>query len=164
VCGWPPQAGNYQPDTGRSQSRQVGIVRTPWQGSITGHFGDDPAALNGYYQLGRAEVVDIGGYLCGHRLWAKVSSAEGGLAPTGTVVAEGTVAEEPFELFVSMSSDLARAIVRGSLGGRPVSLDMTRHEPPAPALIVGEYSGPHPFLALVVGVVMHFLMNAGEQA
>ena len=134
---------------------RLGIVRMPSQGVMTGRFGDDVLRLDGYFQLGLPELADIGGRLCGHRIQAKVSLAEGGLGPV-TVVAEGTIGEEPFELFVSLSDDLAQAKVRGLLGGRPVSLDVTGDEASI-MRVVGEYSAQHPFLALVVRVVLHFL-------
>jgi hypothetical protein len=72
------------------------------------------------------------------------------------VVAEGTVGETPFELFAAFSEDLKRAVVRGSVGGRPVSLDATRDDPAAAVRIIGAYLGEPLLLALVVGAVIHF--------
>ena len=62
------------------------------------------------------------------------------LGATSTVIAEGNLDEEPFELFASLSDDLARVVVRGSFGGRSVSLDATAEEPSA-VRVVGEFSG-----------------------
>ena len=61
-----------------------------------------------------------------------------------------------FELFASLSDDLTMAVVRGSLGGRTVSLDATTDEP-STVRVVGEFSGPLPLLALIVNVLVHFL-------
>jgi hypothetical protein len=142
-------------------------LRTPggWSlGIITGRFGDDPVKLRGYFHLGLrylADQTDIDGELCGNSLRATVSAADGGLGSTSAVVAEGTLGEEAFELFSALSDDLTKAVVRGSFGGRTVALDATRQEPaevrPAEVRIVGEYAGPLPFLAVIVGVVVHFL-------
>jgi hypothetical protein len=132
----------------------------PLPGIITGRFGGVPFKLKGYFRLGpdylfqEAEVI---GDLCGQGFRAEVSAAEGGLGSTSTVVAEGTLGEEPFELFGAVSGDSARAVVRGSLGGRPVSLDATRHRPSERLRIVGDYSGPPPLLGLIVGTVAYFL-------
>jgi hypothetical protein len=87
------------------------------------------------------EQADISGDLCGQNLRAKVSPANGGLGSTDAVVAEGALGEELFELFVAFSDDLGRAVVRGSLGGRRVSLDAITDGPSA-LRIVGEYLGP----------------------
>ncbi len=65
-------------------------------------------------------------------------------------------AEETFELFAGLSGDLTRALVRGSFGGRPVSLDVTHNEPAA-VRIVGDFVGPLPLLVLMMGTVLHFL-------
>jgi hypothetical protein len=131
--------------------------RTP--GIIRGRVGDDLLNLAGSFLLGPRYVLeeaDISGDLCGQNLRAKVSAADGGLGATSTVVADGNLGEEPFELFASLSDDLARGVVRGSLGGRTVSLDATTEEPSA-VRVVGEYSGPLPLLALIVNVLVHFL-------
>ena len=128
-------------------------------GIITGRVGDDPVKLEGYFQLGPRylfDEADIAGDLCGQSLRAKVSAAGGGPGSTNAVVAEGAVGEEPFELFAALSDDLTKAVVRGSLGGRPVCLDATAEEPSA-VRVVGEYSGPLPLLTLIVGVIVHFL-------
>lgn len=128
-------------------------------GIITGRFGEDHLKLKGYFQLSPRywfEQAEILGDLCGQGLRAEVSAAAGGLGSTSTVVAEGTLGEDTFELFAALSGDSARALVRGSFGGRPVSLDATRDEPSA-VRIVGEYAGPLPLLALTVGTVAYFL-------
>ncbi len=52
------------------------------------------------------EEADISGDLGGHNLRAKVTSADGGTGATSTVVAEGKLGEEPFELFASLSNGL----------------------------------------------------------
>ena len=131
----------------------------PLPGIITGNFGDSPFKLKGYFQRGSHylfEQAEIIGDLCGQLLRVEVSAAEGGLGSTGTVVAEGTLGEETFELFAALSGDLTRAVVRGSFGGRPVSLDVTRNRPAA-ARIVGHYAGPPALLALMVGTVVYFV-------
>jgi hypothetical protein len=115
--------------------------------------------LKGYFLRGPHyffEQAEIIGDLCGQGLRAEVSAAEGGLGSTSTVVAEGTLGEETFELFAALSGDLTRAVVRGAFAGRPVSLDVTHHEPAA-VRIVGDYVGPLPLLALMVGTVLYFL-------
>jgi hypothetical protein len=86
-----------------------------------------------------------------------VSAADGGLGTTSAVVAEGTLGEAPFELFAALSDDGKRAIVRGSVGGQPVSLDATGDDPAASVCIVGTYIGEPALLALVLGVIIHFL-------
>ncbi len=137
-------------------------LRTPAARSqviVTGRFGDDPVKLRGYFQLGPrylAEQADVDGELCGDSLRATISAADGGLGSTSAVVAEGTLGEEPFELFSALSDDLTKAVVRGSFGGRTVALDATRQEA-TEVLVVGEYTGPLPLLAVIVGVVVHFL-------
>jgi hypothetical protein len=128
-------------------------------GIMWGRVGDDPVKLEGSFLLGPRyllEEADISGDLGGHNLRAKVTSADGGTGATSTVVAEGNLGEEPFELFASLSDDLTSAVVRGSLGGRTVSLDATTDEPSA-VRVVGEFSGPLPLLALIVNVLVHFL-------
>ena len=128
-------------------------------GVIRGRVGDDPVKLEGSFLLGPRyllEEADISGDLAGHNLRAKVAPADGGTGATSTVVAEGNLGEEPFELFASLSDDLTTAVVRGSLGGRTVSLDATTDEPSA-VRVVGEFSGPLPLLALIVNVLVHFL-------
>ena len=131
--------------------------RTP--GIIRGRVGDDRVNLEGSFLLGPRyllEEADISGDLCGQQLRAKVSAADGGLGATSTVIAEGNLDEEPFELFASLSDDLARVVVRGSFGGRSVSLDATAEEPSA-VRVVGGFRGPLPLLALIVNVLVHFL-------
>jgi hypothetical protein len=128
-------------------------------GIIRGRVGDDPLRLDGVFLLGPRyllEEADIAGDLCGHSFRAKVSTADGGIGATSTVVAEGNLGEQPFELFASLSDDFARALVRGSLGGHAVWLDATSEEPSA-VRVVGGYSGPLPLLALIVNVLVHFL-------
>ena len=130
-------------------------------GIIRGRVGDDPVKLEGSFLLGARyllEEADISGDLGGHNLRAKVASADGGIGATSTVVAEGKLAEEPFS-YSPLSDDLTRAIVRGSLGGRTVSLDATTDEPSA-VRVVGEFSGPLPLLALI-GNVLGALCRGG---
>jgi len=133
---------------------------SPSPGTISGRFGNDPIQLEAHFQLGPhywLERAEVSGDLCGQGLRAEVSAADGGLGSTSAVVAEGTVGEAAFELFAALSDDLYRAVVRGSVGGRPVSLDATRDGPLAPVWVVGAYSGPPPLLGLVVGALAYFL-------
>jgi hypothetical protein len=131
----------------------------PLPGIIAGHFGDSRFKLKGYFQRSPQyffEQAEIIGDLCGQALRVEVSAAEGGLGSTSTVVAEGTLGEETFELFAALSGDLTRAVVRGSFAERPVSLDVT-HNKPVAVRIVGDYIGPLPLVALMVGTVLYFL-------
>lgn len=117
-------------------------------GTVSGHVGDAPVHLEGAFQMGPRylfEQADITGDLGGQSLTVKLS-----------VVAKGTAGEEPLELFAALVDGSARAVVRGSLGGRPVSLDAT-HDETSAVRVLGEYTGPLPLLALIVGVVVHFL-------
>jgi hypothetical protein len=69
----------------------------PLPGIITGHFGDSPFKLNGYFQRGPDyffEQAEIIGDLCGQGLRAEVSAADGGLGSTSTVVAEAPSAKK----------------------------------------------------------------------
>ena len=86
-----------------------------------------------------------------------MSAADGGLGSTDAVVAEGTVGETPFELFIALSGDLTEGVIRGSVDGHPVSLDAGRDEPSAPVTVQGSYTGPPALLALTVGIVAYFL-------
>ena len=86
-----------------------------------------------------------------------VSAADGGLGSTDALVAEGTVGETPFELYAALSGDLTRAVVRGSVDGRSISLDAGRDYPSGPVKVQGSYSGQPALLALTVGVVAYFL-------
>jgi ATP-dependent Clp protease ATP-binding subunit ClpC len=127
---------------------------------ISGRFGGAALKLQGDVQLGphlSFERAGVSGDLCGQSLRAEVSAADGGLGTTSAVVAEGTLGEAPFELFAALSDDGKRAIVRGSVGGQPVSLDATGVDPAASVCIVGTYIGEPALLALVLGVIIHFL-------
>jgi hypothetical protein len=128
-------------------------------GTVSSRVGDAPVHLEGAFQVGPRylfEQAGITGDLGGQSLTVKLSAVDAGPASTSVVVAEGTVGEEPLEIFAALVDGSARAVVRGSLGGRPVSLDAT-HDETSVVRILGEYTGPLPLLALVVGVVVHFL-------
>jgi hypothetical protein len=127
---------------------------------MSGRFGGTALKLEGELQVGpnqSFERAGLSGDLGGQSLRAEVSPADGGLGTASAVVAEGTLGETAFDLFVAFSDDLKRAVVRGSIGGRPVSLDATRADPPSSVRIVGSCSGEPPLLALVLGVLIHFL-------
>jgi hypothetical protein len=89
---------------------------------MKGRVGDDAVRLEASFLLGPRNLLEeanVSGDLCGQDLRAKVSAADGGLGATSTVVAEGSLGEEPFELFASLSDDLARALARGRSGAAP---------------------------------------------
>jgi hypothetical protein len=157
-----PVEGTWGGVTLRANWRLGDNSRAPTQplpGIITGRFGDIPFKLKGYFRLGPDHIfqeAEVIGDLCGQGFRAEVSAAEGGLGSTSTVVAGGTLGEEPFELFAAVSGDLTRAVVRGSLGGRPVSLDATHDRPSGRLRVVGDYLGPLPLLGLIVGTVVYF--------
>jgi hypothetical protein len=136
------------------------VPTNPSPAIMSGRFGEEAVKLKGDFQLGphqSFERAELSGDLGGQSLRAEVSAADGGLGTTSAVVAEGTVGETPFEFFVAFSDDLKRALVRGSVGGRPVSLDATRDDPAGQVRIIGAYFGEPPLLVLVVGAVIHFL-------
>ena len=127
---------------------------------LTGHFGEYAVKLNGDFRLAPSyffEEADIAGDLGEAPFRAVVSAADGGLGSTDVVVAEGTVGEAPFQLFAALSGDLTKAAVRGSVDGRPVSLDASRDEPSGPVKVCGSYSGPPGLLASMVGALSYFL-------
>ncbi|HTW09189.1 MAG TPA: hypothetical protein VME46_16910 [Acidimicrobiales bacterium] len=128
-------------------------------GTIKGRIGDGAVNLEGEFQLAPRylfEQADIAGDLAGQAFTAKLALAESGPGSNSAVVAEGSVGEEPFELFAAPRDDVPGAVVRGSLGGRPVALDAT-HDDPTAVRVVGQYAGRLPLLALIVGVVVHFV-------
>ena len=132
----------------------------PSPGSISGRLGDDALQLTGrfHFRFGCLfEKAEIAGQLCGQGLGAEVRRAGGGLGPTSTVVAEGTLGEASFEIFATVSTEIDIAKVRGSFDGRPVLLDASRDELSGSVRIAGAYDGPVPLLALVVGSLAHFL-------
>jgi hypothetical protein len=127
---------------------------------ILGRFGGTAVKLNGDVQLGHQlsfERAGMTGDLGGQGLQAEFNPADGGLGMTSAVVAEGSLGETPFELFAALSDDWKRAVVRGSVGGHPVLLDATRDDPAASVRVVGAYFGQPALLALLLGVVIHFL-------
>ena len=136
-----------------------GAPTNPLPVFVAGRLGRAAVKLKGEVRLGpqlRFEGAGISGDLCGQVLRAEVNPADGGLGLTGAVVADGTHGDTPFELFAALSEDRDRAVVRGSVGGRPLSIDATRADPSA-VRVVGAYFGEPPLLMLVLGVVVHFL-------
>jgi hypothetical protein len=132
------------------------VLTGPLPALVSGRWGEDDVKLKAAFHLGPQhlfERADVDGELCGHALRAEANAAAGGLGSTSTVVAEGTVGDSPFQLFGALSTDLTRAIVRGSVGGAPVSIDATREDPFAPVRVIGAFSGPPALLALLVGAV-----------
>jgi Clp amino terminal domain, pathogenicity island component len=130
------------------------------QAVIAGRFGQLAINLKGDFQLRPDQPLEragLSGELGGHNITAEVSAADGGLGTTSAVVAEGTLGGARFELFAAFSDDSKRAVVRGSIGGAPVYLDVTRSEPATSLRIVGSYPGEAPLLALVLGVMVRFL-------
>jgi hypothetical protein len=127
---------------------------------MSGRFGQLAINLKGDFQLGPSQSVELAslsGELGGHNLQAEITAADGGLGATSAVVAEGTLGDAPFELFVAFSDDSKSAVVRGSIGGAPVSLDASRPDPATSVRIVGSYFGEPPLLALLLGAVARFL-------
>jgi hypothetical protein len=123
-------------------------------------LGEDAVKLKGTLRLGPQhlfELAEVGGQLCGHAVKAEVNAASGGLGSTSTVAAEGTVGDTRFQLFGALSTDLTRAIVRGSVDGAPVCIDAAREDPFAPVRVIGAFSGPPALLALLVGAVVSLL-------
>jgi hypothetical protein len=131
----------------------------PFPVVISGHFGQLTVKLKGDFQLSpdqSFERAGLSGDLGGQSLRAEVSAADGGLGTTSAVVVEGSVGQTPSELFVAVSEDSKRAVVRGSLGGRAVSLDATRADPATSVRIVGSCSGEPPLLVLLLGLIVAF--------
>jgi Clp amino terminal domain, pathogenicity island component len=127
---------------------------------MSGRFGQLDIKLKGDFQLSPDQTLEragLVGQLGGQNILAEVSAADGGLGTTSAVVAEGTLGETPFELFAAFSDDSKRAVVRGLLDGRAISLDATRSDPATSVHIVGSYFGEPPLLALLLGVVVRFL-------
>ncbi|HMK97600.1 MAG TPA: hypothetical protein VK425_08660, partial [Acidimicrobiales bacterium] len=102
------------------------------------------------------ERADISGELCGQGFQAELRRAGGGLGPTSTVAAEGTLGDAAFEIFATVSTEIGMAVVRGSFDGRPLLLDASGDEL-ASLRVVGAYAGPVALLGLVVGSLAHFL-------
>ncbi|MGO9658799.1 MAG: hypothetical protein ACLQVK_12820 [Acidimicrobiales bacterium] len=101
---------------------ELGTPTGRTRGIMKGRVGDDAVRLEASSLLGPRNLLEeanVSGDLCGQDLRAKVSAADGGLGATSTVVAEGSLGEEPFELFASLSDDLARALARGRSGAAP---------------------------------------------
>ena len=70
-------------------------------------------------------------------------------------VAEGTLGEEPRAVLCPLGR-LDQGCGPRVARRADCALDATRQEP-AEVRIVGEYAGPLPLLAVIVGVVAHFL-------
>ena len=136
------------------------VLRGPLPALLSGRLGEDAVKLKGTLRLGPQhlfELAEVGGQLCGHAVRAEVNAASGGLGSTSTVAAEGTVGDSRFQLFGALSTDLTRAIVRGSVDGAPVCIDAAREDPFAPVRVIGAFSGPPALLALLVGAVVSLL-------
>ena len=126
---------------------------------LTGHFGEDAFKLKGDFRLAPNyffEGADIAGELGGLNFHAEVSAADGGLGPTGAVVAVGTVGDAPLELFAALSGDLTKAVVRGSIGAHSISLDASRDQLGGAVKLYGSISGPPALVALTVGALTYF--------
>jgi hypothetical protein len=133
---------------------------SPVPAILTGHFGEDALKLNSEFRFAPNylfEEADIAGDVGGTPFRATVSAADGGLGSTDAIVAKGTVGETPFELFAALSGDLTKAVVRGSVDGRPISLDASRDERSSTVKLCGSYSGPPSLLVLTVGALSYFL-------
>jgi len=127
---------------------------------LIGNFGEDAVKLSGDFRLAPTYFFDqaeIVGDFGATAFRAVVSAVDGGLGSTDALVAEGTLGETPFELYAALSGDRTRAVLRGSVDGRSLSLDATRDSRSGPVRLQGSYSGPPALLALAVGALAYFL-------
>ena len=128
--------------------------------ALTGNFSEDAVNLRGDFRLAPSyffEQAEIVGDLGATAFRAEVSAVDGGLGSTDALVAEGTLGETPFELYAALSGDRTRAVLRGSVDGRSLSLDATRDSRSGPVRLQGSYSGPPALLALAIGALAYFL-------
>ena len=89
-----------------------------------------------------------------------------GLSDTGTVAVEGTYGTVPFKVYATLDGSMSKGMVRGSVGGATVHLDLTRARRslpgsrmgyPGPTVhIAGSYGGPLELLAITVGALLRF--------
>jgi hypothetical protein len=127
---------------------------------LTGTFAGERFDLRATFHLNPDYLfdrADVEGEIHGKKLAVRALGAEGGLGSTSTIAIDGTIGATGFELFATVSGDLTRAIVRGSLGGQAVRLDAIREESSRTVRIVGAYEGPVAVLAVIVGVLVYFL-------
>ncbi|HET9058859.1 MAG TPA: Clp protease N-terminal domain-containing protein [Acidimicrobiales bacterium] len=128
-------------------------------GRVTGRFGDQPVGLEGQFRLDHRFMFDgapVEGTLGGLSFRAGVSAATGGLEPPArTVVARGLLGDTTFEIFATLSPGAAH--LRGSVGREPLSVDVHMDGPRDQLHISGHYQGETPFLALLIGAVLHFV-------
>ncbi len=120
---------------------------------VNGHFGRDAIKLEGLFgpETARLAGAPVEGLLCGASLRAGVSvTGDGTGAAPGTIVARGDLGGADFEIFASPGP--GKASVRGTLGLRPLALDLVSRE--GRVSITGSYAGDTAFLALLVGAAL----------
>lgn len=141
---------------------------------LMGSFAGSHAELHGVFHLGPNYAFERGsivGQMGAVHLEATVLAASGGLCDTRTVVAEGTYGSVPLLVCATIDAGLSRGMLRGSVGGALVHIDLTRSairrpvRPGGPHLdfpgpqtdLSGSYDGPPELLAVMVGAMLKFL-------
>ncbi|HZQ86963.1 MAG TPA: hypothetical protein VFA83_19105 [Acidimicrobiales bacterium] len=126
--------------------------------SLEGTFGQVTATLAGTFHLDPGFRFDHGavtGDFGGDAVSANIEAADGGFGGSRTVAAEGSFAGAEFALFGTVSGDLTKAKVRGTISGNTIALDATNRH--GQARVWGRYEGPDALLAVIVGALLFFL-------
>jgi hypothetical protein len=157
-------------------------LQLPWSASpVTGTLGDDPVevawdlstgekgpatlqgtvgaqavSVRGVFRRNRDfSFLDgtISGTLADASLAASIRPVLGGFSTSGTIVANGTLGDDRFEIFGSR--DAERGMVRGTYNDRSVHLDLTA-TPGSDAHVAGACPAPPAFTALLTVTLLFF--------
>ena len=129
-----------------------------------------PATLQGTIGTKRVEVhgaftltpgfwfskAVIRGTIAGIELEATVQPASGAFGRSSTVVANGTLGDESFEVYAAVDGGLERGVIRGTYGDRPVHLD-AHSENHSETAIAGRSSAPPWFTVLITASLLFFV-------
>lgn len=95
------------------------------------------------------------GTLADTNLTASIERASAGFDSTDTVVATGTLGDQPFEIFAALDGSLQHGRIRGTYHGQAVYLDLTATRG-ADTHIRGLCPSPAPFGLLLATSVLYF--------
>ena len=108
----------------------------------------------------RFDGASVDGTLAGEHLTATIQAAAAErYASTGSVVANGTLATRPFEIYAALGGPLERGRVRGDFDGRPVHLNIKRAghtDVTVTVTVTGTCPAPTAFTVLLVASVAFF--------
>ncbi len=126
--------------------------------TLEGTVGDQRVDLRGVFRRSPDYWFDgawIEGTLADEHLTASIERASGGYGSTDTIVANGTLGKQAFEIFAALGGSLERARVRGSYDTRAVHLNLTITAQ-ADANISGSCPTPPAFALLLIASLRYF--------